>query len=107
MAKQKMKMSMSVPTLGGLSAKAQKDEDEWRTRDDADKVKRYAELRQDGDRHKKALDHIRNEHASMMDILGDDMMPRRKGRKGSMQPRSLARSGRKRGYKVPRKTGRR
>lgn len=100
-------MSIRPPSFGPLSTSARNEDEQYKLRDDADRVKRYAELAQDKDRHKKVLDHIRNEHRSMMGIMGANKAPTYRADEGIVQPRPLARSGRKRSSRVPRRRGRR
>lgn len=91
MAKKKSVPSITAPTMESSAAQAKRDE-EYQVKDDADKIKRYAELRGDKGRHKKAVNHIRTENQVALDLdggLGEDDSD-------VDQPRILARSGRKR-----------
>jgi hypothetical protein len=89
MARKKSKIKMNVKaasaptTIGAETAAAS--EDEWKVRDDADRVKRYAELTREPARHKAAVDHIRAEHDSVRELFGASEEPKRpvKNRKTS------------------------
>ncbi len=90
MAKKKAKLSITAPTSVSTAADAQR-EDEYKLRDDADKIRRYAELRKDKGRHDKAMKHIQGEHDQIRAIAGDY-----EADEGTEQPRVVARAGRKR-----------
>ena len=102
MARKKIKFSVKPAQLVKPAT-----EDEWQTRDDADKIKRYAELKGDNKRYNKALDHVTNEHRQMADILSKERLFNYNADNGSVQPRSLARAGRKKSVRVKRSSGRR
>lgn len=100
----KAKLNITAPSQPKLSTTATKEDQEWKTRDDADRIKRYAELTQDRERHQAALDHIKSEHQAIRQIssnydTGESV--------GPIQPRELARAGRKRSVRVPRTGSRR
>ena len=71
---------------------ASPDRDEWQLKDDADRIKRYAELKGQSSRFKAALDHVKNEHQSVLSLEDKDPSSRK-------NPRGLARAGRKRSMK--------
>ena len=96
MAKKKIKFS------GPSTAQIAKQDEEFQVRDDADKIKRYAELTRDQKRHSAALDHIGNEHRAIMSLAGNPS-----SNENSSSPKMLSRQGRKKSVRVPRKTGRR
>lgn len=95
-AKKKIKSGLATPNA--VPASVDKEEQEWKTRDDADRVKRYAELTRDKQRHSAAMDYIRKEQVSISDLIGD-----RNKDAGPVQPRGLARAGRKRSTRVARR----
>ena len=101
------KLSIRPMSQPALATSARKEEEKYQLREDADRVRRYAELAQDKDRHKKVLDHIRSEHSSMMSILGGGGRADAGVSEGTVQPRGLARSGRKKSTRVPRRGARR
>jgi hypothetical protein len=104
----KAKLSIKAPSQPSLATTA-KNEDEYQVRDDADKIRNYARLTQDKDRHSKALGHIENEHRAMRDIISGESMerPNTDSDTHTIQPRSMARSGRKKSARAPRSSGRR
>jgi hypothetical protein len=67
----KIKLSISAPSTPALATSAKNEEDKWRTQEDADRIKRYAELKRDSARHKAAMEHIRNEHKSVQELGAD------------------------------------
>jgi hypothetical protein len=62
-------------------------DEDYQVRDDADKIRRYAELRSNKNRHSKAMSRIKTEHSAIIGL--DD------GDETTEQPRMLARAGRK------------
>jgi hypothetical protein len=79
-------------------------EKDWQKREDADRIKRYAELTREPERHRAAMDHINAEHDSIRSLLGSSEPT---GEEGRVMPRAVARSGRKKSIRVPRKGSRR
>ena len=106
--RKKAKLNISSPSQETLATSA-KNEDEYQIRDDAEKIRNYARLTQDKNRHSKAMGHIENEHRSMRSIIAGESMrePDADGDIDTIAPRSLARSGRKKSTRVPRSRGRR
>jgi hypothetical protein len=102
----KAMLIINAPSQPALATALKKEEDQWKVRDDADKIKRYAELARDEARHKAAMEHIQNEHRAIRQIAGDWMADEGQGA-GPVQPRVLARAGRKKSTRVPRKGSRR
>jgi len=76
-------------------------DDKWQAQDDADKIRRYAELKSDGKRYSKALEHMANEHRQMASILANESSIGSGSDEGRLQPRSKARAGRKKTARVP------
>ena len=103
----KAKLSISAPSQPKLASAVEKEEKDWKTRDDADRIRRYAELRTDKERHKSALDHLRNEHQTMGSILRETSEDNYAADEGPNQPRMVARAGRKKSTRVPRTGSRR
>lgn len=100
----KAKLSIKAPSQPALSTAAAKEDEQWKIRDDADKIKRYAELTRDQGRHKAAIDHINSEHQAIRELAGSYDADEGAG---PVQPRALARAGRKKSTRVPRKGSRR
>jgi len=90
MAKKKTKLPTAQPVS----------EDKWQAQDDADKIRRYAELKSDGKRYSKALAHMANEHRQMASILANESSMGSKTDGSRLQPRSKARAGRKKAARV-------
>lgn len=99
--KNKAKLSVQSPSQPVLATAASKEDEEYRRRDDADKIKRYAELTREPERHKAAMDHINSEHDSIRSLMGYQTP---KAGENRVLPRPLARSGRKKSIRV-RRTG--
>jgi hypothetical protein len=102
----KAKLSIKAPSQPVLAPAARNEDEQYKIKDDADRIRRYAELRQDQDRHKKALDHINNEHRALRSIIGLAGSGSDAG-EGTITPRSVARAGRRKSTRVPRSGSRR
>jgi hypothetical protein len=102
----KAKLNIKAPSQSTLATSA-KNEDEWQVRDDASKIRDYARLTQDKNRHSKALGHIENEHRAMQNIIVGESMNTPGADDHTIQPRSVSRSGRKKSSRTPRSSGRR
>jgi hypothetical protein len=64
----KAKLAISAPSQPMLATSARNEEAQYKLREDADRIKRYAELRKDKARHSAAMDHIRSEHEGVMGL---------------------------------------
>jgi hypothetical protein len=87
----KAKLIITAPTQPKLSTAAKNEDEQYRLRDDADKIKRYAELRGDKARHSAAISHINSEHQAIQDLSGGLEEP-----SDIITPRGIARQGRRR-----------
>jgi hypothetical protein len=101
----KMKLNVQSPSLPVTAQAEAAKEEEYLTRSDAGTIRDYAQLTSKPDRHKKAMDHIRNEHKAMSDIIGEETGNVDTGR--GMQPRAKARGGRKKAARMSRSSARR
>jgi hypothetical protein len=99
--RKKAKLSIFSPSQPVLATAANKEDEEYRRRDDADKIKRYAELTREPERHRAAMDHINSEHDSIRSLMGYQGP---KASDNKIVPRPVARSGRKKSIRV-RRTG--
>ena len=81
----KAKLGISAPSQPILATAARNEDIQYKIREDADRIKRYAELKKDSPRHKAAMDHIRSEHDVVMgldpkaDYNADEGRPARRG----------------------------
>ena len=108
----KIKLSIKTPKTVSLDTEqpsSPSSDDDWQTRNDADKIRDYSRLTQDKTRHRNAIEHLQNERRAMSGILGgetggdaDDSNDA-----NAITPRTIARSGRKASVRVPRSAGRR
>jgi hypothetical protein len=65
MAKKKKTGEVASPTAGPRDK-------EYLIREDADRIKRYAEVKGDKQRHSAAMNQIRNEHKCIIDLDDSD-----------------------------------
>ena len=86
------KLRISSPSQSVLATAANNEDIQYKLRDDADRIKRYAELKKDATRHQAAMDHIKSEHDVVMGLDSQADYNADEGRKAR---RGVARAGRR------------
>jgi len=114
----KIRLSIKGPKAVSLdtSPGTGPDDKEWQTRSDANTIKDYAQLKSKPDRHKAAMGHIQNEQDALNSVMGGvgdageggdtDSDSDEDDDSGIVEPRVLARQGRKASVRTARRSGR-